>query len=199
MGGVASVKFNLRHLIILLCILAFSVGFGFGFDAVATAVERHKYPQKEEYVSYVNTYAKEFSVPESILWATLKTKSNFQSNAVGEHGEVGLMQLTPEEFRSIYTELLEKTPPEDGMRYDPETAIRCGAALLSGLYRHYGVWEHVYAALAVGQNTVDAWLQDARYVNSQGRLTDIPERDTASFIRQMTRAAELYRRLYDEA
>ena len=191
-------KFDLLHLGIFLLILALSFGVGFGVDAIATAVERNEHPLVEEYDAYVQQSAETFSVPEPILWATLKCKSGFASNAVGEGDRVGLMQLTPAEFHSIYTDYLETTPPEDGMRYDPRTSIYCGAAQLSRLFERYGVWSTVYAALAAGTDSVDAWLSDPACINEQGILHSIPDRDTARFVKEMEEAVRLYRELYYE-
>lgn len=189
-------KFNLRRLLILLLILALSVGFGFGFDGIATTIERHNHPQKAEYAADVASAAAEFSVPEPILWAAIKCKSNFSSNAVGESGEVGLFGLTVEEFRHVYTEYLQTEAPESGMRYDPATSIYCGAARISELYERYGVWSTTYAALHAGTATVDGWLQNPDCVDAHGRLKNIPDPVTEDFVRAMERAVELYRKLY---
>ena len=189
-------KFHFYRLLIFLLILALSIGFGFGFDGIARAVERRTYPMPEAYQGSVSRAATEFSIPDSILWATIKCKSDFSSNALGEGDRVGLMQLSPEEFRQIYESYLHTPPPDQGMRYDPATSIYCGGALLSALYERYGVWDTVYAALFAGTEAVDAWLKDPTYTNAQGMLAEIPDREVARRVKKMQKAVDMYRTLY---
>ena len=86
-----------------------------------------------------------------------------------------------------------------GMLYDPATNLRAGAALLSELYRRYGVWETVYAAYFAGEAQVDLWLADPELVNEQGRLQSIPDKATAKYVKQTVKATELYEKLYYSA
>ena len=106
------------------------------------------------------------------------------------------MQLSPERFQTIYTDILHESAPDSGMLYDPATNLRAGAALISELYRRYGVWETVYAAYYAGEAQVDLWLADPEIVNAQGRLENIPDKATAKYVKQMQKAVELYEKLY---
>ena len=141
-------------------------------------------------------FATEFGIPETVLWATICTESDFVSNLVSDTGEIGLMQLSPERFQTIYTDILHESAPDSGMLYDPATNLRAGAALISELYRRYGVWETVYAAYYAGEAQVDLWLADPEIVNAQGRLENIPDKATAKYVKQMQKAVELYEKLY---
>lgn len=189
-------KINYHRLIAFFLLIALSVGFGFAFDAIATAIERHRYPTVSHYAADVRACADEFGVPETVLWAFLRTESNFTSNLVSKNGEIGLMQLSPERFRSIYADILCEPVPEDGLLYDPTTNLRAGAALISALYDRYGVWETVYAAYFIGEAQVDLWLADERYVSAQGRLQNLPDKPTEKYIKKMTKTVKLYKRLY---
>ncbi len=189
-------KFNARSLVIIAAILALSIGFGFAFDGVATAIEKKQYPLHERYADDIRKTAAEYGIPEVILWATVKTESGFASNLEGKNGGIGLMQLTPDEFAMIQTDILKEAPEDAGRLYDPEKNLQCGAAYLSFLYQRYGVWETVFAAFDVGTATVDAWLSDPEYVSEFGTLKSIPNADTAHFVRSVTKARELYIKLY---
>ncbi len=189
-------KFNCRRLIAFFLLIALSVGFGFAFDAIATAIEKRKYPMDDRFAADIQKNAAEFGVPETVLWAFVRTESSFASNVVSDGGEIGLMQLSPERLHHIYTDILKEPVPDDGMLYDPATNLRAGAALVSELYRQYGVWETVYAAYYAGEEQVNAWLSDARYVNAQGRLQELPDKGTEKYIKQMTKAVKLYEQLY---
>ncbi len=189
-------KLTFRRLVILLLLLGLSVGFGFAFDAVATAIERSRYPLEEGYATLIRTNSDAHGVPEPILWAMVHTESGFASNAVGEDGAIGLLQLTPEDFDRILSELLGEPTADPGLLYDPATNLRCGSAYLSYLYRRYGVWETVYAAWQAGPATVDAWLRDPAYTGDLGRLSRIPDPAAEDFVSAVTRATEMYTELY---
>lgn len=189
-------KFNAKSLIIICAILLLSIGFGFAFDGVATAIEKKQYPLSERYADDIRAAAEEYGIPEAILWAVVRTESGFAIDLAGENGGIGLMQLTPEEFEMIQTVILGEAPEEAGRLYDPKKNLECGAAYLSYLYQRYGVWETVFAAFDAGTDDVDAWLANSAYVSELGTLKDIPNTRTARFVRDVTKAHDLYTRLY---
>lgn len=192
-------KWNVYRLLAFLLLIALSIGFGFGFDLVATAIERSKYPQDAAVSSLIEENAARYSVPETVLYATVRTQSRFASNAVSEDGRIGLMQLHPNTFAFISKELLKKDTVESGMLYDPATNIEAGTAYISYLFERYGVWDTVYAAYCVGTDTVDAWLSNSELMTPQGTLAEFPDADAETFVKDMRRAVELYHRLYYES
>ena len=189
-------KINYIRVIAFFLLIAFSVGFGFAYDGIATAIEKHNYPMEERYRESIADCAEEFGVPEHILWAVVSTESEFVSNLVSDGGEIGLMQISPERLDHICQDILKEPTPDTGMLYDPETNLRCGTALLSELFQRYGVWETVYAAYFIGEDQVDAWLATPELVNEIGRLQNLPDRATADYVDQMIGAASLYGKLY---
>lgn len=190
---------NFKRLLILLLLAALAVGFGIGFDAVATAIEKHAYPINETYRADIAANAEEFGIPEAILWGFVHTQSGFSSNKVSEDGSIGLLQLTPEEFTMIHEQILKEEPQSAEMLYAPKTSLRCGAAYLSFLYHRYGVWETAFAAYEVGTETVDAWLSDPALVTEHGTLETIPDEAVAAFAKRATDACDSYQRLYFES
>ena len=191
-------RINVWRVIAFFLVIALSVGFGFAYDATLTAIERHEHPKPPELTQAVQAYSSGYGVPDAIVWATLCVGSGFASNAVSEDGAIGLMQLTPEQFFYVRKELIGKETTDAGLLYDPETNLQCGVAWLSHLYERYGVWELTLAAYRVGPQAVDAWLADPQYVDEQGVLIKIPDAKTAAYVKKVTTAAELYRKLYYE-
>ena len=189
-------KITYRRLIAFAVLLAVSIGFGFAFDAIATAIEKHNHPIVEQYCAEIRANAEEFAIPEANLWAIVCVESDFASNYVSGDGEIGLMQLTPDQFQAICRDLLGEGNVNAGMLYDPATTLRAGTAKISSLYQKYGVWETVYAAYFAGEGAVDAWLADPTYVTEQGRLQNIPDEATADYVEEVADAAALYQRLY---
>lgn len=189
-------KLNARSFAIIAAILVLSIGFGFAFDGVATVIEKKQYPLYERFADDIRKSAEEYGIPEVILWAIVRTESGFASNLEGKNGGIGLMQLTPETFAMIQKDILKEPPEDKGRLYDPAKNLACGAAYLSFLYQRYGVWETVFAAFDAGTDAVDAWLANPEYVSELGTLQNIPNTATAHFVREVSKARELYIKLY---
>ena len=189
-------KFNARSFAIIAAILVLSIGFGLAFDGIATAIEKKQYPLSPRYADDIQRVSAEYGIPEVILWAIVRTESGFSSNLEGEDGGIGLMQLTPDEFAMIQTDILKEAPQDAGLLYDPAKNLACGAAYLSFLYQRYGVWETVFAAFDAGTDATDAWLANPDYVSSLGTLQNIPNAKTARFVRDVNEAREFYIKLY---
>ncbi len=189
-------KITLRRVLIFLLLIALSIGFGFAWDATATAIERHRYPLQEEFSLKISQYAEQYGIPEPVLWAVVRNNSQFASNAVADNGAVGLTQLTPQRFEWICLNLLDGTPMDQGMLFDPDTNLTAGCAYVSYLYDRYGVWEHVFAAYHTDLQTVDALLSDAQNLSEQGVLKTYPNPATEDYVNDMKIAVEFYSQLY---
>ena len=176
--------------VIVIAILIISVVLGFVADVAWFAIEKAIYPKPDGYVEYVETYSKQFAVPEELIWAVIKTESGFDSSAESDRGAVGLMQLMPETFNEITTYRL-KEGLDAGMRYDPETNIRYGTYYLSYLYERYGDWDKVIAAYNWGLGNLDEWIADGHSTE------DIPVKETANYLKKVNKAKEKYEKLYN--
>lgn len=189
-------KLNFRRVVILLLLIGLSVTFGATFDAVADRVERHRYPKPERYTETVSAYAARYGVPEAVIWAIVRTESNFESSARREDGSTGLMQLTPEQFADISARLLHGESADPGLLYDPDTNLRAGCALLSDLYARYGVWDAVYLAWHSGTTQTDLWMSDPACVNDLGIPVRVPDADASSFLSRVKKTERMYAKLY---
>lgn len=189
-------KLTIQRVLIFLLLIPLSIGFGLGYDAVATAVEKRRHPIPTRYASIIEEQSHSFGIPPAILFAIVQCESEFVGDAVSDGGEIGLMQISPDLLATVYTELLHEPVPDDGILYDPKTNLRVGAAWLSHLYQVYGVWDTVYAAWYAGTDTADTWLSDDTVVNEQGRLENIPDKSTAKFVSQVKKSVKTYTELY---
>jgi len=183
---------NRAAVIALLAVLA--IGLGFLADFAITCFEKRAYPQK--YADYVETYAQQYGVPESLVYAVIHTESGFDSGAVSPVGAVGLMQLMPDTFEWLTDEILFDHL-ESGMLYDPETNIKYGTYLLSRFYDRYGDWDLTLAAYNGGVGNVDKWLEDPAYSDGEGGLKKIPFKETRNFVKKVSDAKKTYERLYE--
>ena len=179
--------------LMIAAIAVLAIGLGFLADLIITGVEKGSYPR--EYAEYVETYAETYGVPETLIYAVIRTESDFDSGAVSPVGAVGLMQLMPSTFEWLTDDMLFEHL-ENGMLYDPETNIKYGTYCLSYLYDRYGDWELAIAAYNGGLGNVDKWLADDRYADGEGGLKRIPFKETRQFVARVTDAWEMYERLY---
>ena len=179
--------------IIILIILAVSIAFGFIFDFTVTQVERSIYKRPAEYAKYVEKYCAKYDVPEEIVWAVIKTESGFDSSAVSNKGAIGLMQMLPDTFRWLTSDILHDYH-DAGMLYHPETNIKYGTYYLSRLYAQFGDWDTAIAAYNGGEGNVSKWMGD------DGKLTvnEIPFEyiETSTYVLKVNFRAERYKKLY---
>lgn len=195
-----------NHGVAILIILIVSIILGFALDAGITFVEKKIYPVK--YEEFVKKYSHEYNVPESILYAMIKTESDFEADAVSRVGAVGLMQFMPATFRDITSNHLYENL-DVGMRYDPETSIKYGAYYLSWIYRTYVQnWETAIAAYNAGIGNVfgrrdpetgewiNGWVDDPKYSDDGITLKEIPFKETRNYVKRVVKAQESYKKLY---
>ena len=186
---------KIRHLLAILVILLISIAVGFTYNGVLTLFERASHPRK--YENLVSLYAETYAVPESVVYAVIKCESNFNASAVSDAGAIGLMQLMPETYEWLCAYHLHETY-EPGLLYEPATNIRFGTYLLSFLYLRYGNWETAFAAYNAGIGNVDEWLQNPDYIDGSGLLKTIPFRETAEYVKKVSKNRSVYQRLYGD-
>ena len=179
-------------LIIILVILILATCL---IDSYRDDIARIKYPK--QYSTYVEHYAKAYDLPPHLVYAVIRTESNFDSNAQSAAGAIGLMQLMPSTFRWITDDVLRERL-DDGMIYDPETNVRYGCLYLRRLYDRYGEWSAALAAYNAGPGRVDAWLDDPAMLDEAGRLdpTAIPTEETRRYVPAVLDAMRQYDQLY---
>lgn len=187
-------SFYIRGLAVIL-VIAFAVGFGFAYDAIASLIEKNIYPIPEQYRETITYYSEKYKVPERIIYATIKVESNFDSAAVSKAGAVGLMQLMPSTFEWLTQDMLCENL-DVGMLYDPETNIRYGTYYLSYLYAKFCSWQNTFAAYNLGESRVRELLSDPDCIDGDGNLINIPVAETASYVKKMDSTIKKYEKLY---
>lgn len=174
-----------NYFVLLLCIFLLLTLF-------PQAALRLVYPRK--YEDFVTKYATQFNVPEEIVYAVIKTESNFDPDALSSAGAVGLMQIMPATFEWLTDMNGETLSPL--LLNDPETNIRYGVFFLRYLYEYYGNYPTAFAAYNAGMGNVGKWLASDEY-STNGSLTHIPFPETSEYVRLVTKRAEQYKKLYN--
>lgn len=112
-------------------------------------------PMPYEWQDYMRTYCEEYGCPYPLALAVAQTESNFDMDAVGASGEVGIMQLNPGPGGSYHAEIQAAT----GL--DPTTASGniAGGCYKLGLYlAKYGSVEKAAMAYNMGEGGArNAW------------------------------------------
>ena len=176
--------------VLILAILICIAGY-YGYRAFLYS----SYPK--EYSEYVERYAEEYNVPENFVYAVIRTESGFDKNAVSNVGARGLMQI----METTFDWIKYKCDDEDIEFYDmynPKENIRYGCWLLGYLYDEFGSVETAAAAYHAGRGNVNEWLSDKRYSLDGVHLDEIPISDTAHYVNKITKAVDMYTRLYDK-
>ena len=182
-----------KRSVIIVAIIALAILAGFVGEHIYRTIEEANHPVL--YSEYVTKYAKEYDLPEAVLYAVIKTESGFDETARSSRGAMGLMQLLPDTYEWICTR--EKIPYDAEKIADPETNIRCGAAYLAYLKNEFVIWETVYAAYNAGHGRVREWLADEDIADN-GHLIAIPYPETETYVSRVSDAVKIYTRILEE-
>lgn len=155
---------------------------------------RTAYPLR--YVDLVETYAGEYGVEPSLVYAIIRTESGFDPEAVSSAGARGLMQLTEDTLDWAVSKSPDKEELTAEDLFDPAVNIRYGVYVLKLLGEQWKVKETVLAAYNAGQGNVRKWLADERYSPDGETLDNIPFSETRAYVEKVRKAQEMYRELY---
>lgn len=157
-------------------------------------LDMYRYPIK--YSAEIEKYAAEHGVPREIVYAIVRTESNFVPDVVSHAGAKGLMQIIDDTNEWIAFRRGEEVMAE--RLFEPELNIDRGVWLLSYLYEEFGTWEVAFAAYNAGAGRVRGWLKDERYSSDGITLHKIPIKETKEYVKRVATAVIKYRELYFE-
>ncbi len=186
-----------HRILAILLIICLAIGAGILVDLLWNKFDEWTHPQS--YDELIGQYAKEYNIPEYVIYAVIKTESDFDPNAKSSAGAVGLMQMIPSTFEWLTgDEHLGEHLPVSSLT-EPEVSIRYGTYYLQYLYRKFDYnWDTVFAAYNGGEGNVSKWLGDEEYSDGEGNLTDIPFPETKAYVTKVNRAIDTYKDLYYE-
>ena len=94
------------------------------FSAFRDKIEHWEYPQR--FTEYVEYYAGKYGIDTMILYAFIRTESNFDPNADSDAGARGLMQITEVTFDWIKMKIAPKESLTfDDLYEDPVRQLLC--------------------------------------------------------------------------
>lgn len=134
-----------------------------------------------------------------MLYAFIRTESNFNPKAESDAGARGLMQITEVTFDWIKSKI---APTEDLTfedLYDPETNIRFGSYFVSYcLLRYYEDLATAAAAYHSGVGTVDDLLAQSEYSDDGKALDHYPYPQMRLYVKKITSSYQRYQEIYTE-
>lgn len=160
-------------------------------------IEEWEYPQK--YGEYVTYYTDKYGIDPLILYAFIRTESNFKPEAESNVGARGLMQITEQTFDWIKSNIAPTEPLTFDDLYDPETNIRFGCYFVSYcLLRYQNDLSTAAAAYHSGWGTVDKLLAESEYSEDGKTLHTYPYPQMRQYVKKITQNYAAYQRLYSE-
>ncbi len=166
------------------------------------AAKRIEYENKlaahpKRYSEYVEKYAAEYEIDEDLIYAVIKTESDFDCEATSNVGARGLMQIMEETFDWIKFRLGDEDTVYDQM-YEPEMNVRYGAYLVDYLLEKFGDKDTAIAAYHAGAGCVSEWLTEKENSADGKMLDNIPSNTTAHYVNKINKALNNYKELYSE-
>lgn len=167
---------------------------GFGVYRAYDYFLKRAYPIK--YEDIVAQQAAKYEVEPALVYAVIRTESNFRPGVVSSAGAVGLMQLMPASFTWLQQRAgADSILPEDALT-DPEANITYGVYFLSILLDTYEDERVALAAYNAGMGRVDRWLKDASLSSDGKTLERIPIDETSAYVENVLKSREMYQKLY---
>lgn len=151
------------------------------------------YPQK--YSEYIEKYTNEYKVDKELIYAVIKSESNFRASAVSTKGAFGLMQMLENTAYEVAEGLQKNIVKEDLL--NPEINICLGTKYISNLMNKYGNLELTIASYNAGIGNVDAWIEKGIIQKDGTDIENIPFKETNNYVRKVLRDYKLYKELYD--
>ena len=183
---------------ILFLIAVLSVAFALLIRGGNEKYTYSSYPLK--YCDQVEQAAKKYCVSKYLIYAVIKTESNFDPDAESSAGAIGLMQIMPVSFNWIQENHLDDHDPSATFEdlKDPALNIDYGTHMLSLLIEMYGNEETAICAYNGGLGNVNRWLEDENFSSDGKTLKLVPYKETADYRSKVMRYESIYKKLYGE-
>lgn len=156
----------------------------------------YNYPIR--YQQLVERYAAENRVDKALIYAVIKTESNFDSEAVSDVGARGLMQIMDDTFQWIRYRLGDNEELDYDTMFDPEQNIRYGSYLIGYLLEYFDSMDLAVCAYHAGVGSVDSWLENPQYSKDGKNLDTVPTSDTRHYLNKIKDALYNYQTIYQE-
>lgn len=173
---------------------------GFGVKQSYTSYYQASY--KKSYVTEVTKFSTRYNIDENLIYAVIRSESDFDASAESDAGARGLMQITEDTFNWLKDKIKENDP-RNAYAIDFESMfngshnIQYGTYFLAYLLNEFKDENAAIAAYHAGRSKVHEWLKDSN-ISPNGKLNieKIPFEDTKSYVQKVTEAKGVYKKIY---
>ena len=152
---------------------------------------------KDTYREYVEEYAEKYNVDKYLIFAVIKTESNFEENAISNAGAKGLMQIIDSTAMEI-AKMIEMDLEDKNLLLNPKINIELGTKYISILNSKYKNINLALAAYNAGSGNVDKWIQQGILKDDGSDIENIPFKETNNYVRKILRDCNIYKEIYIE-
>jgi len=150
------------------------------------------YPKK--YHNIVSTMSDRYEIDENLIYAIIKTESNFDERATSKANAKGLMQIVDDTAIEISNKIgIDNF--NTNMIYEPEINIEFGTYYIKELYNKYQNKTIAIIAYNAGQGNVDKWIEEG-IITLDNNLEEIPYKETSTYWKKVLREYNVYNKLY---
>ena len=146
------------------------------------------------YEETVRSLALRDNLDPALIFAVIRTESNFRERAESGAGAKGLMQITDRTAEYIASsrgsEAYDLFCAEDNLDF--------GCWYLRYLFDRFPDERTALAAYNAGEGTVRGWLSDAALSPDGKTLSEIPYRETEQYLEKISRTYEKYKKYYPQ-
>ena len=156
---------------------------------------RFAYPKG--YANAVAGNARDFGVPEELVFAVAHEESTFRPEAVSPVGAMGLMQIMPKTGEWIAGQVGVRDFADQDLM-NPEVNVLFGTWYLRFLLDRYdGRLAKAVAAYNAGEKAVDRWTRHKPDDDpTEYFIEEIPYQETRDYVKKVTRSLTLYQLIY---
>lgn len=187
-------KFTIKTLVFILVTFGLIALAAVGLRMLNKTAVDTSYPLK--YEKEINAAAEKYGVDKALIFAVIKTESDFDPDARSHAGAIGLMQIVPDTFTWMQTYYKDENSYDFDDLYDPALNIDYGAEVLSVLLEMYEAEETAVCAYNAGLGHVNDWLADTEYSDDGKTLKKIPFKESENYVRLVERNKSIYNKLY---
>ena len=154
-----------------------------------------RYFSPVKYTEILKKYSDKYHIDKNLIYAVIKTESDFKSDARSKKGAVGLMQITPETGTWLANKIGIKNY-NDKMLLDPDTNINMGTWYITDLWNEFKNVNLVLAAYNGGRGNVTNWLKNTSFSKNGKDLDKIPFVETDRYVKTVLKYYNIYSSLY---
>ena len=148
-------------------------------------------------VKEINIAGQKLSIDPYLIAAIIREESYYNEHAKSSTGATGLMQLMPLTASYMNSKLNSNVDNLADLE-DARTNIYLGCNYIKYLKDRFKNNDlNVVAAYNGGEGSVNKWLNNNKYKDSDEFIEEIPFKETRNYVKKVFRTYHMYRKIYN--